>query len=123
MATPKKGYWLDGKRLPSVTTIIGRFKESGGLIRWAFYQGVEQGQAIAEGTRTEPPALYEQRDKAGQIGTLAHEMVEAYVNGENHLKLLLPEYGADANEQALNAFQQFRTWLENSKIEIIQNIF
>jgi len=119
MATPRKGYWLDGKRLPSVTTVIGRFKDSGALLHWAFNQGLEQGQAIGEGTREKPPFLYEKRDEAGDIGTLAHEMVEAYVNGENHLKLLLPEYGAEKNEKALNAFQQFRTWLENTKIEII----
>jgi hypothetical protein len=30
-----------GNRLPSVTTIIGRFKESGGLLYWANQQGLE----------------------------------------------------------------------------------
>jgi hypothetical protein len=30
-----------GNRLPSVTTIIGRFKDSGGLLYWANQQGLE----------------------------------------------------------------------------------
>ena len=40
MPHPKAGYRdADGKRIPGVTTIIGRFKESGGLIRWAYGRG------------------------------------------------------------------------------------
>ncbi len=47
MATPTQGYWLDGKRLPSVTTILGRFKESGALIKWGYGQGRENGRESA----------------------------------------------------------------------------
>jgi hypothetical protein len=44
MATPKAGYRnADGIKLPSVTTILGRFKDSGGLIRWAYKQGRDHG--------------------------------------------------------------------------------
>ncbi len=40
MPHPKGGYRdADGKRIPGVTTIIGRFKESGALIRWAYGRG------------------------------------------------------------------------------------
>jgi hypothetical protein len=36
MARPKGGYRnAEGVRVPGVTTIIGRFKDSGGLINWA----------------------------------------------------------------------------------------
>ena len=45
-----------GNRLPSVTTIIGRFKESGGLLYWANQQGLEGktlDQARAEVTNQE----------------------------------------------------------------------
>ena len=58
-----------GNRLPSVTTIIGRFKESGGLLYWANQQGLEGktlGQARAEVTTP---------------GTLAHKAVEDHING------------------------------------------
>jgi len=121
MATPKKGYWIDGKRLPSVTTVLGRFKESGALMHWAFSQGLEQGEAIGrDPDNAEAPNLYKKRDEAANAGTLAHEMVEAYIRGQDHLALLsdVPEILA---KQALNAFQQFREWHENNKIEIISD--
>ncbi len=112
MATPRKGYWLENdegkkERLPSVTTILGRFKESGGLMQWAFKQG-QEGKAH----------LYEERDKAAECGTLAHEMVEAFVNGGNHMAVLEGQ-PKDMVEKSLNAFQMFRQWHENNKIEII----
>ena len=55
MAHPKGGYKLDGKRVPGTTTIIGRFKDSGGLLYWAF----EQGKAAERG---EIEKLYDRRD-------------------------------------------------------------
>lgn len=39
MATPTNGYWLDGERLPSVTTLLGRYKDSKGLMIWQYNQG------------------------------------------------------------------------------------
>jgi hypothetical protein len=43
MAHPSGGYHnKDGQRVPGTTTIIGRFKDSGGLMYWA----KDQGQAI-----------------------------------------------------------------------------
>ena len=117
MATPKKGYWIGNKRLPSVTTILGRFKDSGGLLFWAFQQGLEQGTEIERGER-EKANLYEKRDDAGTAGTLAHEMGEAYVNKDDHMALL-KGVNKELAQQALNAFQTFREWHENNKIEII----
>jgi len=70
MPTPKKGYFLkDGTNVPGTTTIIGRFKESGGLIQWAYNRG-------KEGLK-----LYESRDKAAELGTIVHSMVEEYIKG------------------------------------------
>lgn len=59
-----------GKRLPSVTTVISRFKESGGLVHWAWSLGIEGKDYRAE------------RDKAADAGTLAHAMVEARLRDE-----------------------------------------
>ncbi len=40
MARPAHGYRnAAGNKIPGTTTIIGRFKESGGLLQWAFKQG------------------------------------------------------------------------------------
>ena len=69
MPTPSAGYRLkDGTRVPGTTTILGRWKESGGLLQWAFKQG-------ESGART----LYEERDKAAEAAARG----PAYVR-ENH---------------------------------------
>ena len=72
-----------GEQVPSVTTIIGRFKDSGGLIFWAFKEGCQQGQEKAANPQLSFD-LY--RDKAAEAGTMAHDMVEAHIKG-----LPLPE--------------------------------
>ena len=58
-----------GNRLPSVTTIIGRFKESGGLLYWANQQGLE-GKTLDQA-----------RAEVTTPGTLAHKAVEDHING------------------------------------------
>lgn len=108
MGTPRKGYFNeDGKRIPSVTTILGRFKDSGALMHWAFKQGQEGKQH-----------LYEDRDKAATCGTLAHEMIEVHVNGYDHLGLL-KGVDEDIKVKALNAYHMAMDWMADSKIEII----
>jgi hypothetical protein len=58
----------EGQRLPSVTTVIGRFKDSGGLVRWAHQRGRDGLDLDA-------------RDKATDAGALAREMVIAHLHG------------------------------------------
>ncbi len=106
MARPKAGYKNSaGERIPGTTTIIGRFKESGGLLQWAF----KQGQSGAS-------TLYEQRDKAAEAGTIAHDLIECFILGQTP-----PVVNADQQimEKASNAFRQFCEWHEQSRIEII----
>jgi len=72
MARPKAGYFLkDGNRVPGTTTITGRFKESGGLVYWAWDLG-KKGIDYREA-----------RDTAASAGTLVHAMVEAHAAGED----------------------------------------
>jgi hypothetical protein len=107
MATPKKGYFTaDGLKIPSVTTIIGRFKESGALIRWAYKQG-ELGVP-----------LYEKRDAAADVGTYVHSMIEVFLaNGEVEIP---PPAGMTPEnvEKAASAYQAFRTWLDGSRLKV-----
>lgn len=68
MPRPKDGYRLkDGTVVPGCTTIIGRFKDSGPLLFWAFAQG-----------KSGATNLYQRREEAADIGTQAHAMFEAY---------------------------------------------
>lgn len=47
MGTPKGGYFTAaGEKVPSVTTVLGRFKDSGGLLFWAHKVGGEQQAVI-----------------------------------------------------------------------------
>lgn len=104
MAHPKGGYRnRAGVRIPGTTTIIGRYKESGPLLWWAFGQGRaaerrgiwEQAKGVMPraykklfGTE-EPDAiynLYDKRDEAADIGTEVHELVERHIRGEIDLR-------------------------------------
>jgi len=107
MATPRKGYFTeDGLKVPSVTTIIGRFKESGALIRWAYSQG-EQGVS-----------LYEKRDAAADVGTYVHSMIEAFLT-DGEVEVPSPAGMTPENiERAASAYQAFRTWLEGSRLKV-----
>lgn len=114
MATPKAGYILpNGEKVSGTTTIIGRWKESGGLLQWAF----KQGQSGVK-------SLYESRDKAADIGTAAHNMVERHINGalpdhaiEDTVKDL--NLGDELASKAKNAFGTYLKWTEQSNVKII----
>jgi len=101
-----------GEQVPSVTTIIGRFKDSGGLIFWAFKEGCQQGQEKAANPQLSFD-LY--RDKAAEAGTMAHDMVEAHIKG-----LPLPELegSKETIEKANRAFDAFLKWEKATKIGI-----
>lgn len=111
MARQPGGYRLDGMRVPGVTTIIGRFKDSGGLLYWAF----EQGKACERG---EIEKLYDKRDEAAESGTLAHEMVEARINGDP-----LPtqdDHSVKVFSDALKAFRAYENWASMTKLKIVE---
>lgn len=120
MAHPKGGYRLDGKRVPGVTTIIGRFKDSGGLMYWAY----SQGQANERG---EIATLYEKRDESAESGTLAHSMVEAYLTDgdEGQEKFTQacvddPKITPETLESANNAYLAFYKWWLMTDMTIVE---
>ena len=112
MPHPKGGYRLkDGTRVPGVTTIIGRFKDSGALLWWAF----NQGKAAERG---EIGSLYDKRDEAADAGTLAHLMVERHVNGEK--PPALSDYPKDIVKQARQGFENYLNWAGNNRMVIVR---
>lgn len=107
MPTPRKGYFLaDGTTVPSVTTILSRFKESGGLIQWAYKQGKEGKD------------LYEIKAAAASAGTMAHAAIEHYVNGEEP-RLVFTDAPDDVIHKAESAFDAYLTWERHSKLRIV----
>ncbi len=106
MPTPSKGYFLkDGSRVPGTTTIIQRFKESGALMQWAF----RQGQSGA-------PSLYSEAEKAAEIGTAAHSMVEQAVKGE---EVTCPIADSEMAAKAWSSFEAYKRWAENFAVKIV----
>ena len=102
MATKPGGYFLqDGTKVPSVTTILSRFKPSGGLIHWAWKLGMENKD------------YRKVRDDAANAGTMAHEAVEAWIQGNEYA------FGDDEiNIKAKRAFGAFVEWADQTKLKI-----
>lgn len=120
MPSPKAGYRVaDGTRVPSVTTILSRFKDSGALMKWAYTTGREHGRLEAEG-KDAPTSLYEVSGKAADIGTAAHSMVEARIKGgspestEHYLSL-----SSEDQEKAANAFGMYERWAAQTRLEVV----
>jgi hypothetical protein len=89
---PRRQYRdADGKRLPGVTTVLGELAKPA-LIGWAATTAAEAtAEACSNGI---PPdeakkigraAVFQRRDKAADLGTRAHALVEAHFAGEDIL--------------------------------------
>lgn len=101
-----KPYTLaDGTRVPSVTTITSRFKESGGLIHWAWDCGIKGLD------------YRDIRDSAADAGTLAHKAVEAFTKGA---PWEWPTEPADVVEKAKRAFGAFEKWASHYNFKVTQ---
>ena len=91
--TDKRGYrsfWKDGKRLPSPSSVVSRFKDAGGLLYWANQQGLEG------------ITLQEARESAATPGTIVHEMIECDIRDKEFDRDkwvgLIAREGLNANE-------------------------
>lgn len=104
MPTQHKGYFLrDGKtRVPSVTTVLGRFKDAGPLMYWAWNCGKE-GKDFRQ-----------ERDNAADAGTMAHAAVEQWVKGENFAFTGDPLIC----QKAQTAFGAFIEWADQTKLKV-----
>ena len=96
-----------GKRLKSVTTIInGNLGWSkGALICWSrkhCLNGDDSMKILKE---------------AGRVGTLAHVMIEQYVNGGT---VCLDDYKPNEISQAKTAYYGFYKWFEKNKVEFFE---
>ena len=89
-------------RVPSTTTITGRFKNADPLIWWAWNLGRE-GKDYRE-----------EKQKAADAGTAAHDMVKAFIRG----RAFDPTpYSLDALTKGENAFSAFRRWADQCRLK------
>jgi hypothetical protein len=113
MPHPKGGYRLaNGERCPGVTTVIGRFKEAGGLMYWAWEQG-RNGFDFRE-----------TRDSAAEAGTIAHALVEYHITGKSDQEIahMIEEQrvAPEILEKANQAYQNYLKWETQTKLKVIQ---
>ena len=123
MPTPKQGYRnAVGEKVPSVTTILGRFKDADGLIKWAYKTGREHENLVSRNLPA-PGHLYDVSGKAAEAGTIAHDMVESYIKVGPDAALATFEAAAkvsiqDVVDKAYNAYLQFRKWWAQTNINV-----
>ncbi len=93
-----------GERLPSVTTIISRFKDSGPLLYWANKVGME-GMTLDQA-----------RKPAADAGTMAHDLVEAHIH-----KLAEPvlEGPRETIDKARAAYEAYLNWSRMTNLEVL----
>lgn len=82
MATPRQGYRIaSGEKVPSVTTILGRYKESGALTAWAYKQGrLHENLSLRLNTQTK---LMNLASRASEAAREAFETALCGVFGES----------------------------------------
>lgn len=109
MPTKPGGYFVAGKQVPSVTTILSRWKEAAGLIHWAWKLGAG-GQDYRE-----------VRDNAAGIGTVAHKMVEIHLEGYDFTcdDSRLPRSSPEDYEKSWAAFNSYLSWERHTKLKMI----
>ena len=110
MARPQGGRYklADGTVVPSVTTILGRFKNCGPLMHWAWKEGCE-GRNYRE-----------TRDKAAGVGTLAHALVENQWRGEVFdWEPVKEQYSHEDIEKAQKAFGAYQEWARQTNLEVV----
>jgi hypothetical protein len=105
MPTPTKGYWLNGKRVPSVSTILSNLGWGNEqLMRWAANMGLQGLDYESE------------RQRAADIGTCAHELIDAFLHKRTPLTdCFLP----DVIEQARTPFRAFLAWNKEHRCEVL----
>lgn len=104
MATPKQGYFTaSGQRVPGTTTVLGASLgwSKGPLMAWAHRMGLEGKD------------LYGERDKAADIGTLAHECAEAHIKG-----LDMPAIPDEFADKVRSAYDAYLEWRDDSRIVV-----
>lgn len=93
-----------GTRVPGVTTIIGRFKESGGLLHWAWECGMN-GLDINK-----------VRDDAADAGTCCHEMIDCHIHGRTFKHA---PWDSMIIQKAEHAMLGYLEWSEQTKLKLV----
>lgn len=96
------GYYLANKeRVPSATTITGRFKDSGGLLVWAFQRGKDGADELYD-------------TEALSVGKIVHSIIEAELNGDP-----MPVVPPDFASQVESAIRAWHEWWQSNNLTVV----
>lgn len=109
MPTPRHGYFCNGRRVPSVTTVLNNLGwGTEQLLRWAADLGLNGIDFEAE------------RSKAADVGTIAHELITAHLLGR---RPEVDDYHADLIEAAKPCLRAYHAWAKEHHIELLASEF
>lgn len=106
------------KIVPSVTTVLARFKESDALVGWAYNTG------YAHGAAGKPKDRFAESEEASGIGTYTHALVEWHLNGRpgpepDPTTMIAPAHLTFANiERGRNGYKQFLNWKSQTQLAL-----
>ena len=92
----------EGIRIPGVTTIINSVLAKPALLKWAWQCGMNGEDYL------------KYRDKMGDIGTLAHHLIESHLKGQTPDT---SEYTEEQISKAENCLLSFFEWEKGHKLE------
>lgn len=95
----------DGAEVPSVTTILGKFRDPGALMWWSW----NEGKAGRDFRAT--------RDDAASAGTLAHAMVESDIRGRAWVDPFSVD--PDVLAKAKRAYENYLEWKAQTQLRAI----
>jgi len=107
MPTPAKGYRLaDGTRVPGVTTVLNNLGwKTEGLKHWAWQMGMD-GLSLRDTTQ-----------KAADIGTIAHDMVDCAI----HDRPFDPsQFDPALLDEARVAFEAYTSWASSYDLAVVE---
>jgi hypothetical protein len=100
---PHQKYFLaDGTQVSGGSTICKIGEDAGGLIHWAWDLG-KKGKDYRK-----------ERDNAADVGTIAHFLIECYLNGQ---VADLDDYATKDIDRALLCYNKFHDWWESAKLK------
>lgn len=100
---PHQTYHLsDGTKVPGGSTICKIGDDASALLHWAWKLG------------TEGKDYRKERDKAADIGTIAHFLIECFLNNQ---VADLSDYGQEDIDKALMCYNKFVDWWDEQSLE------
>lgn len=101
---PRQGYKnAKGDKIPGCTTIVGRFKESGALIYWAWTIGKEGKDLQGE------------KDSAADAGSCTHEMIDCHLHGRAFRHA---DWETVTIAKAEHAFRGYLDWIKQTSLKV-----